>query len=138
MDLATRVADTAFADLICADPQWLREEFGALIAATFSRPPAPPPPAPPRVRRAADPGTRPLGRGPVSRRKAGPARTPNMGTTASVHLRYDLPRRPGHPLQPAHRAARRHPPARGTDPGQQETAREHTVESVLRAAEHPS
>jgi hypothetical protein len=49
MDLATRDADTAFAELICADAQWLREEFDALIAASFSQPPAEPPPAPPRV-----------------------------------------------------------------------------------------
>jgi hypothetical protein len=49
MDLATRDADTAFAELICADAQWLREEFDALIAASFSQPPAAPPPAPPRV-----------------------------------------------------------------------------------------
>ena len=49
MDLATREADTAFAELICADPQWLREEFDALISASFGQPPAAPPPAPPRV-----------------------------------------------------------------------------------------
>ena len=49
MDLATRDADTAFAELICADAQSLREEFDALIAASFSQPPAAPPPAPPRV-----------------------------------------------------------------------------------------
>jgi hypothetical protein len=49
MDLATRDADTAFAELICADAQWLREEFDALIAASFSQPPAAQPPAPPRV-----------------------------------------------------------------------------------------
>jgi hypothetical protein len=49
MDLATRDTDTAFAELICADAQWLREEFDALIAASFSQPPAAPPPAPPRV-----------------------------------------------------------------------------------------
>ena len=54
MDLATREADTAFAELICADAQWLREEFDALIAASFSQPPrraaaraAPGPAAPP-------------------------------------------------------------------------------------------
>jgi hypothetical protein len=49
MDLATREAGTAFAELICADAQWLREEFDALIAASFRPPSAAPPPAPPRV-----------------------------------------------------------------------------------------
>jgi hypothetical protein len=49
MDLTTRDADTEFAELICADAQWLREEFDALISASFSQPPAAPPPAPPRV-----------------------------------------------------------------------------------------
>jgi hypothetical protein len=37
-----------FAELICADDQWLREEFDALIAASYGAPPAwPGPPAPP-------------------------------------------------------------------------------------------
>jgi len=49
MDLATRDADAVFAELICADAQWLHEEFDALIAASFRQPPAAPPPAPPRV-----------------------------------------------------------------------------------------
>ena len=49
MDLATRDWDTAFADLICADPQWLREEFDELVSESFSQPPAPPRPAPPQV-----------------------------------------------------------------------------------------
>jgi hypothetical protein len=49
MDVGTRDAELAFADLICADAQWLREEFAALIAASFDPPPAAPPPAPPRV-----------------------------------------------------------------------------------------
>ena len=49
MDLATRDVELAFAGLICADAQWLREEFDALIAASFDQPPAAPPPAPPRV-----------------------------------------------------------------------------------------
>jgi hypothetical protein len=47
--LSTRETDAAFADLICADPQWVDAEFDALIAACFSEPPAPPPTAPPRV-----------------------------------------------------------------------------------------
>ncbi len=47
MALAAREADAAFADVILADPQWLREEFDALIASSFGRPPAVPPPAPP-------------------------------------------------------------------------------------------
>jgi len=49
MNVPTREADTTFTDLICADPQWVREEFDALISASFVEPPAPPPPAPPRV-----------------------------------------------------------------------------------------
>ena len=49
MDLATRDAELAFAELICADAQWLRKEFDALIAASFDQPPPAPPPAPPRV-----------------------------------------------------------------------------------------
>jgi hypothetical protein len=70
MNLATREADAAFADLICADPQWLDAEFAALIAASFSEPPTAPPPAPPRFPPC--PGTSP----PPSRRPApGPAAT---------------------------------------------------------------
>src|ERR1700759_2135609 len=49
MDLAPWDADTAFAELIYADAQWLREEFDALIAASFGQPPAAPPPPRPRV-----------------------------------------------------------------------------------------
>jgi hypothetical protein len=49
MDLATYEAETAPADLICADPEWLRDEFDALVSASFGQPPAPPPPAPPEV-----------------------------------------------------------------------------------------
>jgi hypothetical protein len=62
MDVTTRDADMAFADLICADTQWLREEFDALVTASFGQPPAAPPPAPPRVpphrRHSASPGWR--------------------------------------------------------------------------------
>jgi hypothetical protein len=44
MDLATCDVDTAFSELVYADAQWLREEFEALIAASFGQPPAAPPP----------------------------------------------------------------------------------------------
>jgi len=46
--LGTRQAGAMFAELICADGQWLQQEFDALIAANY-RPPGPPPPAPPRT-----------------------------------------------------------------------------------------
>ncbi|HLX48801.1 MAG TPA: hypothetical protein VKS82_10760 [Streptosporangiaceae bacterium] len=46
--MGTRQADAAFAELICADDQWLREEFEALIAANY-QPPSPPLPAPART-----------------------------------------------------------------------------------------
>ncbi|GAA2390307.1 hypothetical protein GCM10010404_54430 [Nonomuraea africana] len=49
-DLATRRVDGEFAELICADDQWLRDTFDALIAASYGPPPARPgPPAPPRT-----------------------------------------------------------------------------------------
>jgi hypothetical protein len=49
-ELTTREAGATFAELICADPQWLRAEFDALITAGFGAPPAwPHPPAPPRL-----------------------------------------------------------------------------------------
>jgi hypothetical protein len=48
-DLAIRGLESAFADVICADEQWLREEFDALISVSFNEPPAPPRPAPPQV-----------------------------------------------------------------------------------------
>jgi hypothetical protein len=49
MAISTRETDAAFADIVYADQQWVDAEFGALISASFSEPPAPPPPAPPRV-----------------------------------------------------------------------------------------
>ena len=49
MALPTRDTDAAFADIICADPQWLDAEFDALIAASYGQPPGSPPPAPPRL-----------------------------------------------------------------------------------------
>lgn len=61
MSLAIREADTTFAELICADPQWLREEFDDLISASFGSPPEPPLPAPPRVPPRDHPWTPPSG-----------------------------------------------------------------------------
>jgi hypothetical protein len=93
MTLSTREADAAFADMVCADPQWLREEFDALIAASFGEPPAPPPPAPPRV--PPRPGTPP----PPSQRPApGPAATA-VPATGQGHGRQRSPpvRLPGRP-----------------------------------------
>jgi hypothetical protein len=88
MTLSTREANAAFADLICADPQWLREEFAALIAASFSEPPAPPPSAPPRV--PPRPGTPPS----PSRR---PAPGPAVMTVPAAGPRHNRQRSP-----PAH------------------------------------
>jgi hypothetical protein len=85
MDLATRDADTAFAELICADAQWLREEFDALISASFGQPPAAPPPAPPRV--------------PPSRGHTGPPTRP----------RHHLPAVPSRVATPEHRRQRSPP-----------------------------
>ena len=53
MTLSTREAGAAFADIVCADQQWVDAEFDALISACFGEPPAPaaaraaPGPAPP-------------------------------------------------------------------------------------------
>jgi hypothetical protein len=86
MTLTTREADAAFADLICADPQWLDAEFDALIAASFSEPPAPPPPAPPRV--PPRPGSTP----PPSRRPApGPVAAASPAAAGPGHSRQRSP-----------------------------------------------
>jgi hypothetical protein len=44
-----RDTGTAFADVVCADQDWVDAEFAELVAASFGGPPAPPPPAPPRI-----------------------------------------------------------------------------------------
>jgi hypothetical protein len=49
MNLSTREARAAFADVVYADQQLVDADFDALIAACYGKPPAPPPPAPPRV-----------------------------------------------------------------------------------------
>jgi hypothetical protein len=78
MDLATREAGTEFADIICADPDLLRQEFDALIAASYARPPARRPPAPPGS--APRPGRAHPRAGPGSRHPGGrPAPRPGRG-----------------------------------------------------------
>jgi hypothetical protein len=37
--------DEAFTDLVTSDPDLVRDEFDALIGASFDKPPTPPPPA---------------------------------------------------------------------------------------------
>ncbi|HTX28147.1 MAG TPA: hypothetical protein VME19_14130 [Streptosporangiaceae bacterium] len=106
MTLTTREADAAFADMVCADPQWLREEFDALIAASFSEPPPPPPPAPPRV--PPRPGTPP----PPSRRPVPDPALPASPATGPEHRRQRSP--------PAHIPGR--PP--GRRPGPRSAARD--------------
>jgi hypothetical protein len=86
MTLTTREADAAFADLICADPQWLDAEFDALISASFSEPPASSPPAPPRV------PPRPGGTPPPSRRPApGPTAVAAPAAAGPGHGRQRSP-----------------------------------------------
>jgi hypothetical protein len=87
MDLATREVDAAFAELICADAQWLREEFDALVSASFGQPPAAPPPAPPRV--------------PPSRGHTGPP--------TQHRPRHHLPAVPSRVATPEHRRQRSPP-----------------------------
>jgi len=94
MTVSTREADAAFADLICADPQWLDAEFDALIAASFGEPPAQPPPAPPRV--PPGPGSTPP---PSPDPASGPAATASPAAAGPGHGRQRSP--PAHlPGQP--------------------------------------
>lgn len=62
-DLSTQDVGARFAELICADDEWLRAEFDALVLAGFGAPPAwPRLPAPPWARPPAGPsafGARP-------------------------------------------------------------------------------
>ena len=99
MTLSTREADAAFAHLICADPQWLRAEFDALISASFSEPPAPPRPAPPRV------PPRPGNPCPPSRR---PAPHPAAITSAATGPEHGRQRSPPVPF-PSRPPGRRPP-----------------------------
>jgi len=97
MTVSTREADAAFADLICADPQWLDAEFDALIAASFGEPPAQPPPAPPRV--PPSPGSTPP---PTPDPASGPAAAASWAAAEPGHGRQrsppaHLPSRPPDP-----------------------------------------
>jgi len=85
MTVSTREAGAAFADVVYADQQWVNAEFGALVSASFSEPPAPPrvPPSP---------GTPP----PPSRR---PAPGPAAVTSPEPGPGYGRQRSPpAHPL----------------------------------------
>jgi hypothetical protein len=85
-ELTTREADATFAELICADPQWLRAEFDALITAGFGAPPAwPRPPAPPRV-----PPRRPPAN-PFPPPRHGTRRAPAVRVTRRGHRRQCSP-----------------------------------------------
>jgi hypothetical protein len=89
-ELTTRETDARFAELVCADPQWLRAEFDALITAGFGAPPAwPHPPAPPRV--------------PPYRPSANPPAPPRRGTRPTRAVQIKLPE---------HRRQRSPPPCR--------------------------
>jgi hypothetical protein len=81
-ELTTREADATFAELICADPQWLRAEFDALITAGFGAPPAWP-----------RPPTRSPRHGATSRPPRPPAPR-GTRTAASAHPRPTQPPRP--------------------------------------------
>ena len=67
-------ADTAFADLLVSDPEWVDAEFEALIAAGFGRiePPLPTPSS---------------GKSPAPRRPATPAAPPTCGDLADTARR---------------------------------------------------
>jgi len=105
MIVSTGEADAAFADVVYADQQWVDAEFGALISASFSEPPAPPPPAPPRV--PPRPGT-PC---PPSRRRPPPGQAAVISpATGPGHGRQRSP--PAHPLA-GRRAAAPAPQAGG-------------------------
>jgi hypothetical protein len=85
-ELTTREADAMFAELICADPQWLRAEFDALMTAGFGAPPAwPRPPAPPQV----PPDRTPANPLPPPRRSTRPA--PAAGAARQRHRRQRSP-----------------------------------------------
>src|SRR5690349_18379499 len=103
MTVSTREADAAFAELICADPQWLDAEFDALIAASFGEPPAPPPPAPPRVPQS--PGSTPP---PSPDPASGPAAAASPAAAGPGHGRQRSP--PAHlPSRPRVPDPRRRP-----------------------------
>lgn len=79
-------AEVTFADVICADPEWVAAEFDALVAASFGQPPASPPPAPPGVPfRPRPPGPPSPGTGP------GPVHPLHRAVDRSHHRRQRSP-----------------------------------------------
>jgi len=111
-------AAAAFADVVCADQQWVDAEFAELVATSFGEPPAPPPPA----RHPAAPAlpaarSRP-GRPPVRRGRAGPGPTA-LAPAASTGGRS------GRRARPLNRQAPRSSPIPATEGGQagQDSAR---------------
>src|SRR5690606_4617318 len=88
--------DREFAALVLADDRWLRNEFEALIAASFGGPPAwPGPPAPPRTPSAGRPwrySSSPHARAARRARAAG-------GTDRSLRRQRSPPRRAGPPVR---------------------------------------
>jgi len=86
MNLSTREARAAFADLVYADQQLVDAEFDALIAASYGKPPAPPPPAPPRV-----PPRPGIPHPPVPRPLPGPPATTPALATGPEHGRQRSP-----------------------------------------------
>jgi hypothetical protein len=87
-DSVTRRVDGEFAELICADDQWLREEFDALIAASYGRPPARPgPPAPPHN----PPGWRPRRYSPAARRPHTPTGTWTAASSGTIRRQRSPP-----------------------------------------------
>lgn len=86
MNLSTREARAAFADVVYADQQLVDADFDALIAACYGKPPAPPPPAPPRV-----PPRPGIPHPPVPRPLPGPAATTPAPATGPEHGRQRSP-----------------------------------------------
>jgi len=82
---ATTMTD-GFADLVCADPLLLREEFDALIAASWENEPPSPPPGARTLVGLVDPDRR-RGRVPVTTERADRSRVRPPGIDEWAHQR---------------------------------------------------